>query len=206
METKSFEASVGPSSFTPPAKVMPYHIWHPKDWDIDPPVWPLIGLGFERMLGPSIERRGQKQDVCLDQFFCHRNRCSPTMGLISLVRSYEVHNMSLRYMLMCVCVNTSVFKICFIFYSWNLILAQKCTFICLCIWPWKDLYILETATNWFCWKVRLWADTRPHFLWGQIKLSLLLLFELQVHTPTLNVTLQFTEKQSQESSMMQHAV
>lgn len=40
-----------------PAKVMPYHIWHPKDWEIDPSVWPLIGLGFEQALGPSMEGR-----------------------------------------------------------------------------------------------------------------------------------------------------
>lgn len=38
-------------------KVMPYHIWHPKAWDIDPAVWPLIGLGFEHQLGPSVEGR-----------------------------------------------------------------------------------------------------------------------------------------------------
>lgn len=40
-----------------PAKVMPYHIWHPKAWEIDPPVWPLIGLGFEHKLGQRIEGR-----------------------------------------------------------------------------------------------------------------------------------------------------
>lgn len=38
-------------------KVMPYHIWHPKAWEIDPPVWSLIGSGFEHALGPSMEER-----------------------------------------------------------------------------------------------------------------------------------------------------
>lgn len=61
---------------------------------------PLYGhwssLGLNTLLGPSVEGRGQEQDVCLAQFFCYSNRCFPTMGEISLVRSCVEHSMSLH--------------------------------------------------------------------------------------------------------------
>lgn len=56
-EPKALKHQSGRAPLRHPAKVMPYHIWHPKAWEIDPPVWPLIGLGFEHVFRPSMDGR-----------------------------------------------------------------------------------------------------------------------------------------------------
>lgn len=77
------------------AKVMLYHIWHPKAWEIDPPPSMTIDRVGVWTHTQSVWK-GQEWDLCLAQFFCYGNRWSPTMGEISPVGLREEHSVSLR--------------------------------------------------------------------------------------------------------------
>lgn len=101
------------------AKVMPYHIWHPKAGEIDPP---LLLIQFRVWTHTLAERgrKGQEQDLILAQFFCHGNRWSPTMREIITAGSCAEHSMRFGY------VNVSVsrwFELCS--WCWRMFMSNS---------------------------------------------------------------------------------
>lgn len=101
-EPKALKHQPGRASLRRPAKVMPYHIWHPKAWEIDPPVWPLIGLGFEHALGPSMDRRVRsKMCVWLSSFVTGIDDLPPWGRL---AQSGHMRRTAWVYVTLCVCI------------------------------------------------------------------------------------------------------
>lgn len=91
------------------AKVMPYYIWHPKAWEIDPPVWPLIGLRFEHELGQRIEGRVKSKMCAWLRSFVMGIDELPPWGRLEQSGHAE-HSRSLRYV--CIGVHPQYVILC----------------------------------------------------------------------------------------------